>query len=185
MKYWMTIIFSWLVIQNSFAQDTRIEVSFLLNLLLFQESTTHGIEMNKELFDQFNSLQVSWDTLQAENFDDFIFLSVSPSLKNPRNISMDNFSLTPNNCKEYVVCFSKDVGQMFRLKGFKNNDFPSFMLHLKKKGYVHLKSRSTFVKHYAVERLDLGCLFEAFKALDANTDRFRCIQTCSDNVTTH
>ena len=185
MNLTLTVFLTCLLSSNIFGQSKHAEISFVIKLLLFQESPTSGIEMNKELLADFLQMDVDWDTLKSENFDDYIFLSVSPTLKNPNNLSVEHFPIVPDNCKEYVVALSKDIGAFYRLKGFKINDFPSFIADLRDDQYFKLESYKSFKKHFHVDNLDLGCLYKAFKDYGRDTEKYPCLSRCRDLMSTH
>jgi hypothetical protein len=131
-----------------------------------------------DLLKEFCKLDFKIDTLKASNFDDFIFLSISPSFKNPEKVALDNFPLFPGNCQEYIVAFYRDTDRVYKLKGFKINDFPSFIFLLKSLNYSKLGSYNKFIKYYTIDNLDLGCLYKAFKGYNLDKKKYLCLSDC-------
>lgn len=121
--------------------------------------------------------------MKSSNLDDFMFLSISPNFKNPEKISLDNFPLFTGNCKEYVIAFYKSSDKLYKLKGFRINDFSSFIQLLKKLNYPRLNSYRRFINYYQIDNVELGCLYKAFKNYRSNNKKNSCLSDCVELTT--
>jgi len=166
-----------------YAQTRKEEVDFLVKLTLFQEASgTKGYISNYKALGDFLKLEYKMDTLKSEGFDDFIFISVNPIFSNPKNISFEDGPFLIDNCKEFIIALNIRGRTIYKMKGFIHNDFSSFFTTLKYFNYPNLNSSKHFIKNYSVERLDLGCLYNAYANYSIDKNKYPCLLTCSEVV---
>jgi hypothetical protein len=169
----------------SYAQNlTQEEIQFIIKITMFQESSgTKYYRATEESFGNFMKLHFKIDTIQAFDFFDFIFLKIDPKFANPENISIEEgpFFL----CDEYIVALPINWKYTFRLKGFAENDFISFLNALRDLNYSNLNSRKQFVRNYSVEGLDLNCLYKSLGKFIIDRDKHPCLRNCFEMIYTH
>ena len=166
----------------SYSQEiSQEEVSFIIKLTLFQESsgTKHYVANSKTLSD-FMSLEFSIDTLEQKGFTDYIFFSINPKFKNPDNVTFEEGPFLVDNCEQYVVAMHTRGRTVYRLQGFAHNDFPSLLFSLKEGGYDDIGSLRKFVRNYYIDGIDLECLFRGFKSFNFDKNTYPCLLDCGD-----
>jgi hypothetical protein len=175
-----SLIFFLIAFQNSsFAQIMKAELNLLVKLSIFQESTgTRGYVVTSDYLQDFLQLEFKIDTLTYSGFEGFVFVSVLPDPIDTKNIDVEKLQIIPNNCQEYILAIDKSVKKVYRLKGFFINDFPSFLMTLTKRHYSDVNSYKAFVENYSIEKLDLGCLYQAFKSYSIDRVKYPCLRAC-------
>jgi hypothetical protein len=98
-----------------------------------------------------------------------------------------SYFFIPNNCDVYVLCINKSTGMSYRLKGFRGNDFFSFMKDIKK-GYYYLHkenlSDKDFLNKYIIEGLDFRCMYEGLKMSNPDVNKYPCLKVCDYKTVT-
>lgn len=69
------------------------------------------------------------------------------------------FSCPDDNC-DYIVGYDFNTGQIFKLKGVKNNDFTHLYFLLTNERVFRKKTIKKFLEKYSVEGLDFKCLID-------------------------
>lgn len=182
----LLFVTAFLIASRSFSQTRgESELHFMLKLLIYQETVTKGVFLGNQTFNTVMSVDFTFDTLKSIGISSYDFISISSNYSIPNSVSKDKLPLIPNNCDEYVVAVSKGLGIIFRLKGFKINDFSSFIAYLREDDEEARKSMKRFLKDCEVEGLDLICLFKASRGISLDIDKFPCMKSCSDLFSTH
>ena len=132
----------------------------------------------------FLKVRLKIDTLKQEGFEHFDFYAVSPII-DANGVDNTKLPLVRSNCDEYILAISRGSREVYRLKGFFSNDFPSFLRALKVLKYENINSKKKLEYWYSVERLDLGCLFDAYKSNSFDVTKYPCLHYCSEFVITH
>lgn len=168
-----------------YGQTLNRETDILVKLSLFQETIMpEKYVSEQESLNNFLRLGFKIDTLQSTDFTNITFLRIDPNFRNPENIPIPELPLLIGNCDAFTVALNGRT--IYRLKGFRVNDFPSFLDKLKSLNYSNVNSYRGFVKNYEVHGLDLGCLYKAFKRpININKTKHKCLLSCSELVTTH
>jgi hypothetical protein len=125
------------------------------------------------------------DTLEQKGFDDFIFVSIVPKNKKSDEETFSEGPFLVTNCRGYIVAVHRGGRSIYRLGGFAKNDFASFVQSLKLNGYKNVNSRGSFIRHYEVDGIDLGCLFSATKSLSIDKTKYPCLIRCGELVLAH
>ena len=144
---------------------------------------------------QFLDQHISIKELKASGFGKARFLLLKYRMGNNDDIPDSLFKLNEvyYNCDYIIVAHS---GLIFRLKGFLNNDFFSFMTefsetsdigYLLKANVFSLKNIATFKKKISsdgifIEDLDMLCLYTYYKAqnkADLKTNKLPCLGSCT------
>jgi hypothetical protein len=167
-------------------QPREKEVEFLIKTSLFAEAGgTKNYVANQAAFENFLKLDFRIDTIEQVGFEDFVFLSVDPVYKNPQNVSLEEGPILLDNCDRFVVGIHRKGRTIYKLKGFRNSDFPNFISALKNLNYPNVSSYKKFKSHYSVQGLDLGCLYKAFKNYSSDKGKYPCLKNCSDAYFSH
>lgn len=167
-------------------QIKKEELPLLVNLSIFQEVLwPSGYELNQQNLNNFLDLNFKIDTLNSRGIQGFLFLSISPVFGNPKNIPLDSIPIVPENCEEYIIAINKKTKKVFKLKGFRMNEFSYFLDLLNELNYSHLSSSKNFYRYYYVENIDLECLYKASRNRKKYASKFPCLSSCSELVTTH
>ena len=166
-------------------QTPNRETDFLVKLSLFQETIRpEKYVSEQESLNNFLRLGFKIDTLQSTDFADFTFLRIDPNFRNPENIPIPELPLLIGNCDAFIVAFNGRT--IYRLKGFRVNDFPYFLGKLKSLNYYKISSYWGFVNNYEVNGLDLRCLYKAFKRpININKIKHKCLLSCAELISTH
>ena len=117
---------------------------------------------NEEQICSFLSRPITYKLLQSQGFsDNIIFFEIHLDID-----SFDAFMINYN----FIFAFNAKTEEIYRLKGFEQNDFYTFFISLKYDNidYSHanvsdLKTSKKFTHAFYVEGLDLQCLFESMK----------------------
>lgn len=156
----------------------------LIRLTLFKESIGTGETVDANLLNNFLKVGLEYETLKQKGFRHIDFFAISPSI-DTKGIPSDSLPLVASNCDEYVVAIDRWSLNVYRLKGFRGNDFYKLIRLLENRDYFDLGRKRRFVNRYYVERLDLGCLFDAYKANSFDRKKYPCLRSCWELVTTH
>jgi hypothetical protein len=94
-----------------------------------------------------------------------------------------NFGL----CTEYILIFNHSLNKYYRIKGFKNNDFNSFLddLILYNQEKIKLKQILKDLQLLNFKDLDFNCLYEASKDSPNNRWKYPCMFICTDAKSSH
>lgn len=179
----VVLLFALFSVFNGNAQLNNEAIDLLIKLTLFKESLGNGEKVDTALLNNFLKVRLKIDTLKQEGFEHFDFFAISPEI-DAKGIAWKDLPLVKSNCKEYILAISKGTRVVYRLKGFSSNDFPSFIRALEDLNYENIKNKKKFKYWYSVDRLDLECLFEAYKANSFDIKRYPCLHYCSELVTT-
>lgn len=159
------------------------EIDFLIKVVLYQEAGgTLNYTSDYYLLGDFLKLNFNIDTLEEEGLSDFLFLEINPRYENPHNINFSDGPFLLDNCTELIVAVHKRGRSIYKLKGFRNNDFQNFIRALKFLNYPYVNSKKQFVKNYFVEKLDLKCLYKVFSTYSIEKGKYKCLNNCSDGV---
>jgi hypothetical protein len=166
---------------QSYGQDTsRSEVETLIKICLFQEAVrTESFSLNQSTLTDFMTLKYSMDTLKSEGFPDFSFMRIDPNFEDSENLFSSNRQFVVGNCDEYAVVIHREGRVVYRLKGFQQNDFKAFLNDLRTLGYPEITAR-TLNSDYAVDGLDLKCLYNSTRSTTPDKEKYPCLKGCAD-----
>lgn len=117
---------------------------------------------NEEQICAFISKPITYKLLQSKGFsNNIIFFEI--------HLDIDSFNAFMINYN-FIFAFNTKTEEIYRLKGFEQNDFSAFFTNLKYDNIDYsnanvsdLKTSKRFTKAFYVEGLDLQCLFETMK----------------------
>jgi len=161
--------------QDSFFDTSNVVLNAKMNIVSFRSSN----KSRKEIINIIDS-KVRYKVVESKGFsDDIIFFELSAE---PIDITdSNNYFYEPIN--QYNSCFifaynSRNM-KIYRLKGFKENDFKSFFNQLNSyldfsvSSSYDLKNKKRFLKTFYVEGLDLGCLYSSLRK---NKKGYNCLK---------
>lgn len=175
-----------LMVSESFCQSTlpnKYDLS--IKLVLFQEATgTKNYVRNDAALPEFVKFDVAMDTLDQSGFSDFVFIRLTLSAI-PKDVLEKTGLFLVTNCDGYIVAIDRDGFDVFRLRGFRHNDFSSFYKSMTLKQYDRINNKTSFNRNYSVEGLDLKCLFSMANDIRSAKKTHPCLNTCGELITTH
>ena len=150
-------------IQNLGAQEfdtANLKLQFKIKLIEYAE-----IHSPKDIEYFFNEMPIELISLESKGFSKhMVFFEVPINAENTRpHIFMFNYN--------FVIGYNKLNGILYRLKGFKQNEFHVLFSQLHYPFNVedtvdlqeNLCSRKKFLKAYSIKSLDLACLYKSLK----------------------
>ncbi len=182
------------IILISFKVLGQSDTAILYQRAKFLVAAEHYISPKMDLI-QFLNQHISVKELKASGFGKARFLLLEYRQGNTDDIPDSLFKINEvyYNCDYIIVTHS---GLIFRLKGFLNNDFFSFMTefsetsdigYLLKANVFSLKNIATFKKkifpqRIFIEDLDMLCLYKYYQAqkeADLKTNKLPCLGSCT------
>jgi len=151
--------------QNNSFDTANVILNAKLNIVSFESS-------NKNREDIINIIdsKVKYKVIESKGFNDYIVffkLITEPCNK----LDSNNFFYEPLNQfkSDFIFAFNSKNLNIYKLKGFKENDFKLFYNHLN--SYLNLnisssydlETKKRFLKTFYVEGLDLDCLYKSLK----------------------
>ncbi len=209
MRFGFIALFGLVFLKNQvFAQNT-VDTKFIFKTWFFIEkenefNSSTRIHAKDSLYLDFflKEIDLNIDTLSSMNFSgDFIFLSVcqyyNDSLVNKNAITYKRESqkygyyysgIPVNHCEGYALAINTETGRSYRLKGFRGNDFLTFLKDIKidhnkrMKGSKYLKPFRVrkFLKDSRIDGIDLTCLYRSLHSFKKKSAA--CLSKC-ENIT--
>ena len=156
----------------SFSQDpgssfdtANVVFNAKMNIISFDNSN-----MSREEIISIIDSKVKYKVIKSKGFSKeivFFRLEAEPLVNNDSS----NYFYDPINQynSSFIFAYNSKNFKIYRLKGFKENDFKIFFnqmdsfLDFSVSSSYDLKSRKRFLKTFFVEGIDLGCLFDSLK----------------------
>lgn len=200
MKFLVFCFFALSTQFKTYAQDS-VDGVFAFKTWLFiehinQKNHFKSFCKDSNFFNLFHSvIKLRIDTLKANGItNDFVFLQVAPYIDNvavndsaiiySKTKHLSVLSIPINNCFGYVLCINKVTGKSYRLSGFDNNDFVSFIKDSKEqyefKNGIKLKILK-YTRLISVTNLDFECMYKGLtnkKLYDESV--YPCLKKCTD-----
>ena len=157
-------------IKVSFSQDSdssfdtaNVVLNAKMNIISFDNSN----KSREEIINIIDS-KVKYKVIKSKGFsNDIVFfrLVAEPLINNDST----NYFYEPINQYDsgFIFAYNSKNFQIFRLKGFKENDFKDFFdqldlfLDLNVSSSYDLKTKKRFLKKFYIEGVDLDCLYDS------------------------
>lgn len=185
-----------------YAQSTTsIEDIFKMQLFLNKKNSIfremdYSVSKNDSLYSVFKeTVKIKMDTLKVSNHlkgqlnEEYCFYKVSENnIEYIRKFNKDEHRYLlidiMQNCY-FILGVNKQTGTSYRLAGFDNNDFLSFLNDFKE-NYLFSNMKKiktkTFLKGYEVSNLDFLCLYSGLRRNEFSRSDFPCLQRCSEPI---
>lgn len=155
---------------------------------LFSEGLNErNVVINGNNLTKFLKTNIVISEIAQDDFENIVFLHIEQGEINPEQ--EEDASLPTiwgsSSCNGYIVAVTKG-NYVFKLKGFKINEFHPFLRYLNEK--PNNRNKRKFIKNYKVKGLDFECLFESLKSNKSGKDleKMLCISdTCLKIMWTH
>ena len=189
MKYFV-LLFFYLYSLIKLTGQSYVDVVFIFKLSIFLDKInnekSNGTYYRKDtaLFNAFNNkTNLKIDTLTTEGFEStslqFYRLHLdSIDVSDIANDEEQNILLFSGMNSILILSIDLNTGQTYRLRGFNNNDFSSFLadLNQKDKAFKAIKNKKKyFLKTYNVPGIDFPCLFKAFNYKKMEREKYKCL----------
>jgi hypothetical protein len=158
--------------------DTTLVITITKLQLLPEFSAWNGHKLDKDIVDKVLNAPIHIDFLQSIGFDNFIFTFIKLDNK---DLLIDNLKLM-GGCKGFILAVDTLNIESFRISGFFENDMLKLLMYLMRKSYHHLGCANSFSKYYAIEGVDLKCLYRTAKNNSTDSKKYPCLKYCGEPI---
>lgn len=185
---------------KSVSAQTQSDPAALFKMMVFLDNDNSRFPQmdttvikGDSLYSAFSEVYVfALDSLSAPNFGDYKFYKLNMdetiTTRKLKRYEAQYIGIISNPSSYYVLAVNSITGLSYRLKGFRANDFFTFLYDFKEslKNQTHEKLSDTkFLKQYKVEGLDFECLYKGLKAKEFDSDKYHCLRKVSDPIPAH
>jgi hypothetical protein len=168
---------------NIYAQIDTVRFDQTLSLYVTLDQNKGLIDVC-ELCNQPNKQAILY--LKSYGFNHLIF---GAKYTNKLSVQGDEQAIVDKNNEKYLTCYyvvayNIEQNKMYRLKGFRENDFKAFYIYeipnslkIKNKPLGKLIDENELNIEYSIEDVDLQCLYEA-TIKNKGKEQSKCIQSC-------
>lgn len=152
--------------QSSFFDTANVVLNAKMNIISFENSN----KTREEIINIIDS-KVKCRVIESKGFsNDIVFFRLVAEPLN--NNDSSNYFYEPINQynSSFIFAYNSKNLEIYRLKGFKENDFKIFFnnlnlfLDLNVSSSCDLKTKKRFLKTFYVEGVDLDCLYESLNS---------------------
>jgi hypothetical protein len=149
--------------QGSFFDTANVVLNAKMNIVSFENSNT-----SKEEIINIIDSKVKYKVIESKGFSkDIVFFRLVA--EPPNNNDSSNYFYEPINQynSSFIFAYNSKNLKIYRLKGFKENDFKLFFNHLNsyldmdEASSYDLKTKKRFLKTFYITGVDLGCLYKS------------------------
>lgn len=154
-----------------FSQDYSFDTAqMILNAKMNVVSFDNSNKSREEIINIIDS-KVKYFTIKSKGFGNHLvfFRLITEPL---HNCDSNNYFSDPKNKYDssFIFAYNSKNHEIYRLKGFNENDFKAFFNHLGSfidfvnSSSFDLTSKKRFLKTFYIEGVDLNCLFDSLKS---------------------
>ena len=175
-----------LCFQTVFSQNKyNIDSTKLIYSAKLQVFESKGAICNKKNIDSFLENQKVF-FLESKGFSDNYFLLIESGTKDLDTTFLleKKAELKQNlvywNC-DYILAYNCRTNLYYKLKGFRNNDFKSFINDMIRTDNIidlSIEDKEIFTSLYFIEDIDLSCLWEYYFGKINKNKNYNCVKSC-------
>ncbi len=184
----ITLILFIFYYQFAFTQidsNYNIDTTKLLFTAKLQTISSEGAYFNEQNIIVFLKKQQAF-FLKSKGFPNVYFILIENRASGYDSAFIENHKqeFKKNNrydACDYVLAYYCMTNIYYKLKGFRNNDFETFINDMIRMGNIFnftIKNKDIFMYSYSVEDLDLACLWEYFFGKRKKNKEYDCIISC-------
>ena len=158
--------------------DTTLITTITKLQLLPEFSAWNGHKLDKKIVTMVLNAPIHIDFIQSSGFDNFVFTFIKLDNK---DLLVDNLKIL-GGCTGFILAVDTLNIESYRISGFFENDISKLLLYLKRNSFPHLVCANSFSKHYAIEGVDLKCLYRAAKKNSRDTKKYPCLKYCGEPI---
>lgn len=180
-KHTLLIVLMCFTSKVLFSQDSSFDTAnVILNAKMNIVSFTNSNKSKEEIINIIDS-KVKYKMIESKGFsNDIVFFHLVAEPFNNHDSSNYFYELINQYNSSFIFAYNTKNLEIYRLKGFKENDFKTFYNHLNSfldmnvSSSYDLKTKRRFLKTFYIEGVDLECLYDSLNT--KNKEGCNCLK---------